>query len=71
MVNVGLVIVSSIPRAFANPLVKTVLPHPNSPIKQITILGNFSLSIFSAISSVSSIDLDVYLYSISYHLKIL
>ena len=43
---------------------KTVLPLPNSPSRQITIFGNFSLSIFSAIVNVSSISFETYLKSI-------
>ena len=57
--NVGLLIVSSIPKALANPLVNIVFPDPNSPIKQITMLGHFSLSMFSAKRRVSSTLLDV------------
>ena len=45
---------SLIPSANAKALVKTVFPHPKSPIRQITIFGNFSDSIFCANSIVSS-----------------
>ena len=55
---------SSIPNAPAKPLVKTVLPLPNSPIKQITILLNFSDSKFWAKTIVSSSEFVVILYSI-------
>ena len=51
--NVGDVIFSSIPSACAKPFVNTVFPVPRSPIKQMTILGNFSDSIFSASNAVS------------------
>ena len=61
--KVGDVIVSVMPSALANPLVKTVFPLPKSPFKQITILGNFSLSKFSANSMVSLSSNDVILYS--------
>ena len=37
---------SLMPNAFANALANTVLPLPKSPIRHITILGNFSDSIF-------------------------
>ena len=37
-------VISSIPIALANPFVNTVFPLPSSPYKQITMFGNFSLS---------------------------
>jgi len=46
IVKVGEVILSVIPNALAIPFVKTVFQLPSSPFKQITILGNFSDSIF-------------------------
>ena len=50
---VGEVISSLTSREDAKPLVNIVLPLPKSPIRQITILGNFSDSIFCANSTVS------------------
>ena len=52
--KVGDVMLSLMPNAFANALANTVLPLPKSPIRHITILGNFSDSIFWANSIVSS-----------------
>ena len=51
--------------ACAKPFVNTVFPLPKSPLKQITIFGNFSDSIFCANSIVSSSEYVVILYSIS------
>ena len=54
VLKVGEVTSSSISIACAKPLVNTVLPVPKSPIKHITMLRNFSDSMFCASSIVSS-----------------
>ena len=56
---------SKINLTLANALVNKVLPLPKSPTRHITILGNFSLSIFCANSIVSISELDVNLYVIT------
>ena len=58
IVKVGLVIISAMPKPFAKPFVKVVLPAPKSPFKTITQLLFKLFAKFSAKVCVSSALLD-------------